>query len=61
MVTILVACILALALIAAMIFAALVCKSRECERLLRELYNMRAIKPIIDDDGGWTDWDGKRT
>ncbi len=58
MVTILIACALALALLALAEFIALAIKTEKLWELQDRLYDMEAVEPIIDEDGRWQDWDG---
>lgn len=58
MVTILIACALALALLALTEFIVLVIRTEQYWKLQDMLYDMKAVEPIIDEDGRWQDWDG---
>ena len=58
MVTILIACALALALLALTEFIVLVIRTEQYWKLQDMLYDMKAVEPIIDEYGRGQDWDG---
>lgn len=57
MVRILTICVFAMAILALFEFVMLYMKIVQVWRLEEELDENRAIEPIIDKDGRWTDWD----